>query len=77
MMKIVRDEFYVEDETPEQLRESLRSGTRVLVMPSSLRRNIRNRLSRMLRVLADGFGRGGNASRPHPANGQRPMGRRR
>jgi hypothetical protein len=56
-MENVRDDFYIEDETPEQLRESLRSGARVLVMPSSLRRSIRNRLSRMRQVLAHDLSR--------------------
>ena len=80
-MDSVRDDFYVDDEAPEELHDSLRSGTRVIVMPSSLRRNLRNRLSRMLRIMADDFGRAAervaSASRLRPGDRPRPVGRSR
>jgi hypothetical protein len=50
-------DFYVEDESPEEIQRSLRSGAPVLVIPSRWRRDLRGRLGRLLKSLSDDLGR--------------------
>lgn len=52
----MRDDFYVDDETPEELRAAWRDGVPVLVVPSRLRRRLRGNLGTLLRALADHLG---------------------
>lgn len=50
-------DFYVDDESPEEIRQSLKSGTPVLVIPSRWRRDLRVRLGKLLKDLSDDLGR--------------------
>lgn len=56
-MVSVRDGFYVDDESDEELRRAWKSGRRVLVLPSSRRHEFRRKASRVLRLIAAGVGR--------------------
>jgi hypothetical protein len=57
MMGSVASDFDFDDESPEEIRRSLRSGTPVLVIPSHWRRDLRGRLGRLLKNLSDDLGR--------------------
>jgi hypothetical protein len=57
MMGSVASDFYVDDESPDEIRQSLRLGTPVLVIPSRWRRDLRVRLGRLLKNLSDDLGR--------------------
>lgn len=58
-MKTVKDkDFYVEDETPEELQRAWDSGTPVVVIPSRLGRNLRHLLAKLLQMLSDESARG-------------------
>jgi hypothetical protein len=57
MMDSVANDFYVDDESPEEIRQSLRAGTPVLVIPSRWRRDLRGRLGKLLKDLSDDLGR--------------------
>ena len=46
MMGIVKDDFYVEDESPEDVQRAWDSGEPVLVIPSRLRCELRGYLAR-------------------------------
>jgi hypothetical protein len=53
----MKDMFYVDDESGEDLRRAWKSGTRVIVLPSRRRHEFRHLASRILRLVADGVGR--------------------
>ena len=53
MMESVKDDFNVEDESPEELKRSLAAGQTVLVIPSRLRRQLRHQLSKARQLLAE------------------------
>lgn len=57
MIDNVGNDFFVDDESPEEIRRSLKSGTPVLVIPSRLRRDLRLRLGKALKGLSDDLGR--------------------
>jgi hypothetical protein len=57
MMVSMSNDFFVEDESPEEIRRSLQSGTPVLVIPSRWRRVMRVRLGKILKDLSDDLGR--------------------
>jgi hypothetical protein len=57
MMGSVASDFYVDDESDDEIREALRSGTPVLVIPSRWRRDLRLRLGKVLKNLSDDLGR--------------------
>ncbi len=57
MMNNVVNDFYVEDESPDEIRRSLKSGVPVIVIPSRLRRDMRVRLGKLLKDLSDDLGR--------------------
>ena len=71
-MGAVKDEnFYVEDETPEELQRTWDSGAPVLVIPSRLRRNLRHVLAKLLQRLSDESARGAARLRSNgPASGR-------
>lgn len=48
----VKDDFYVEDESLDEVQRSWDSGKPVLVIPSRLRRQLRERVGKPCRVLA-------------------------
>lgn len=57
MMVSMGNDFFVEDESPAEIRQSLQSGTPVLVIPSRWRRVTRVRLGKILKDLSDDLGR--------------------
>jgi hypothetical protein len=57
MLGDMASDFYAEDESAEEIRSSLKSGTPVLVIPSGLRRDLRGRLGKLLKDLSDDLGR--------------------
>jgi hypothetical protein len=57
MMDSMTNDFYVDDESPEEIRQSLKSGAPVVVIPSRLRRDFRMRLGKLLKELSDDLGR--------------------
>ncbi len=64
----VKDDFYVEDESPEEVQRSWESGAPVLVMPSRLRRQLHRQTDRLRRLLAaDSRGRASRAGAKPPA----------
>ncbi len=56
-MECVMDDFFVEDESPEEIRQSLKSGTPVLVIPSRQRRQFRLQLGKVLQSMSENLGR--------------------
>jgi hypothetical protein len=58
MMADVKDEFYVEDETPEELQRSLDAAKTVLIIPSGLRRRLRQHSRRLRHTIAADLRRG-------------------
>jgi len=47
----VKDDFYVEDESLDEVHRAWDSGKPVLVIPSRLRRQLRERVSKLRRLL--------------------------
>jgi len=76
-MKAVKDkDFYVEDETPEELERAWDSSAPVLVIPSRLRRNLRHILAELLQTLSDESARGAARLRADAPPGRRSRGSR-
>lgn len=57
MLDGMGSDFYAEDESAEEIRRALKTGTPVLVIPSGLRREFRGRLGKLLKDLSDDLGR--------------------
>jgi predicted DCC family thiol-disulfide oxidoreductase YuxK len=53
-MENVKDDFYVEDEPVEEVQHAWRSGERVLVIPSPLRRQLHRQANRLRQFLTHG-----------------------
>jgi predicted DCC family thiol-disulfide oxidoreductase YuxK len=53
-MENVKDDFYVEDESLEEVQHAWRSGERVLVIPSPLRRQLHRQVIKLRRFLVHG-----------------------
>jgi hypothetical protein len=51
MMGHVKDDFYVEDESLDEVQHAWDSGEPVLVIPSRLRRQLRERVGKLRRLL--------------------------
>jgi hypothetical protein len=58
MMEHVEDDFYVEDETPQEVERSLALAKTVLVIPSGLRQRLRRQTRRLRHIVATDLRRG-------------------
>lgn len=70
MVSVRDDDFYVEDESPEELKRSLSTGETVLVIPSRLRRQMRHLLSELLHFLSDDLDRAAKRVGNEPSAGR-------
>jgi hypothetical protein len=71
MMGRVKDDFYVEDQSLEEVQRAWDSGEPVLVIPSRLRRRLRQRIGQLRQLLGTDLHR--NADH---AKARRPKGGR-
>ena len=51
MMEHVKDDFYVDDEPLDEVQRAWNTGTPVLVIPSRLRRQLRQQADKLSRLL--------------------------